>query len=443
MVRGFKKHIVFFVCLLLVTYSFSQGHLSSSVSLSKNNVYVGEPVQVTVSVFTSTWFTKGVNPGNIKVNGAFTVYFRSLSTSKQIKGKTYAGVQLFFNVFPHENEYLEFPSLEIEVESPNEGDYKGVRHVVKTRPRTIKVKPIPSNFDADNWLVTSWMSASENWNGDLKNVKVGDVLERSVYRNASNTVSELIPPIKWDTIANVSLYPMRSSVKNNKTKTAISATRTEGTRYLFEKEGEVTIPKLELTWYNPYKKKLYKKTMPEVVINVQANPDLGMLATIKEQLEASKKTEEENEKNSAITIFGLSMKQFLVWLTIGLLSLYIFFKLVQLLLKTYRRKRAAYLISEKFYFDAFIKTIRTLSSVQIIPKLYRWIDELPLEESTLQNIHKHCEKSSFRKEINTVMESKNSTNLILKKSVWVLIRKQVLAINRKEKTVTFKNWINP
>ena len=163
MVIQFKKHITFSIFLFALMGSFAQGHLSSSVTLSKNTVYLGEPVQVTVSVFTSTWFTKGVNPGNIKVNGAFTVYFRSLSTSKQVNGKTIAGVQLFFNVFPYEDGTIEFPSLDIEVESPDPGGYKGIRHIIKTNPKTINIKPIPPNFNADNWLVTSWMSATENW----------------------------------------------------------------------------------------------------------------------------------------------------------------------------------------------------------------------------------------------------------------------------------------
>ncbi len=430
MVIVFKKHISIFIIVLMTVSVFSQKHLSSSVSLSKNSVYVGEPVQVTVSVFTSTWFTKGVNPGNIKVNGAFTVYFRSLSTSKQVNGKTIAGVQLFFNVFPHEDGAIEFPPLDIEVETPDFGGYKGIRHIVKTNPRTINVKPIPANFDADDWLVTSWMSATENWNGDLKNVKVGDVLERNISRNASNTVSELIPPIKWDTIANVSLYPARSSVSNNKTKTSISATRSEGTRYLFENEGTVVIPKMELTWYNPYKNKLYKKTMPEVIINVQPNPDLGMLATVKEQLEKSK-TAEESQEEKALTILGLTIKQFLILLAIGLLSLYLSIKLMLLVLKSYKRKRAVYLNSEKYYFDLFIKSIRSKNQQEIQKTLYRWIDMLHLDEPTISNFVKTYG-------IESMIEDK-----IINEKEWVLARKKY--ISRQKNNIKIQNslWINP
>ncbi|MDT0553448.1 BatD family protein [Urechidicola vernalis] len=439
MVKGFRKYTALLIFLIGIG-TFAQGHLSSSVSLSKNSVYVGEPVQVTVSVFTSTWFTKGVNPGNIKVNGAFTVYFRSLSTSKQVNGKTYAGVQLYFNVFPHENEPIEFPSLEIEVETPDPGGYKGVKHIVRTNPRTINVKSIPPNFDADSWLVTTWMSATENWKGDLKNVKVGDVLERSIYRNASNTVSELIPPVKWDTIANVSLYPTRSEVANNKTKTAISATRTEGVRYLFEKEGEIIIPKKELTWYNPYKKKLYKKTLPEVVINVQANPDLGMLASVKEQLEKDKSTAE-SEEQSAITVLGLSLKQFSLYLLIGIILVYVLIKLIKVSLKIHNKRKADYLQSEKYYFDVFIKSIPSKSAKEILPKLYRWIDELPLENSTTSNLRGHIQSSNLTSEIDKVGITTVSLNL--NKTLWRQIRKQVLDKSSTNEKVIQPNWINP
>lgn len=91
------------------------------------------------------------------------------------------------------------------------------------------------------------------------NQKVGDVLERRIDRTLTTTVSELIPPVGWDSIENVSLYPMRSDVMNQKSKTAISASRTDGMRHLFLEEGEVKIPKQVFTWYNPYRKLLYKK----------------------------------------------------------------------------------------------------------------------------------------------------------------------------------------
>ncbi len=124
------------------------------------------------------------------------------------------------------------------VETPDEGAYKGVKRLVKTKERKINVKPVPPGYSRSEWLVASGMLVKESWSGDKTEVKGGDVLERSISREVSGTVSELIPPINWESLPGVSLYPARSEVNNHKTRTAISASRRDGIRYLFEKEGE-------------------------------------------------------------------------------------------------------------------------------------------------------------------------------------------------------------
>ena len=430
MVRFQFKHNILFLLLICSQLFFGQRHLISDVSINRSSVFVGQPVEVSVSVYTSTWFTAGVNPGNIKVNGAFTVYFRSLSNSKKINGQTYAGVTMYFHVFPYDDQDIEFPSLDIQVETPNVGDYKGVKHTIKTKARTIKVKPVPPNINKEEWLVTSWMSVSENWSGNVKNVKVGDVLERSIFRNVSGTVSELIPPIIWDTIPNVSLYPTRSTVKNHKTKTAISATRTEGMRYLFEQEGRVKISKMELTWWDPYRNKLYKKTLPEVMIDVQPNPDLGMLTTIKESLEAEI-IEKERVDDKEFSILGVTLKVFLIYLATFIVTLIGLFKIIKRLIIYLKKRRANYRNSEKYYFDLFIKSINSKDFAKIQNALYRWIDRLQLAEPTIHYFIKMYGVEHIMNE--------HSFN----KKDWIVARKKFLHLVKNRTTTISIGWVNP
>ena len=102
------RYILLFLLLhLSVNLSWAQTPtIFSEVSVNKNNVYVGEAVEVTIGIYTSTWFTQGVDIGNISINGAFSVYFRSVSTVKKTNGKSYAGVQFIYNVFPFEKNLL-------------------------------------------------------------------------------------------------------------------------------------------------------------------------------------------------------------------------------------------------------------------------------------------------------------------------------------------------
>lgn len=429
MVIGRSKYGLLLLTFLLVQQIYAQ-HLTSSVSVNTSRVYVGEPVEVTVSVFTSTWFTAGIDIQNIKVNGAFTVPFRTLSTSKSIKGKTYAGVQFFYNVFPYSEEDIEFPSLNIEVETPDDGGYKGVKRKIVTTAKTIKVRPIPPGFKKSEWLVTPNLRVNDKWGGDLKNVKVGDVLEREIHRNAALTVSELIPPVEWNSIFGISYYPNRATTQNIKTKTSFSAERTDAMRYLFLEEGEVIIPEIQLMWWNAAQKKVYKRTLKEVVIIVEPNPDLGMVASIKDSLDAMKTAaiSEELEKDKPFEFMGMNWKQLALAILLLLIFLKYAWKLIQFVWGKYQTKHRAYLESEKYYFDLFLKSLPK-SDQEKLTAFYRWLDCLALKEYTLEYF-----SSSF-------MESTLAC-ISASKPDWIKARNRLLD-NKSFRTTVRAEWINP
>src|SRR5690606_34578512 len=103
---------------------------------------------------------------------------------------------------------------------------------------------------------------------------VGDVLQRTIVRSAGGTLSEFIPAQSWDSVPGVSIYPTRPKVETTKTKTYVSAKRTEAVNYLFEKEGEIVLPKIEFVYWNYNTKKSYKKVIDSTVIQVAPNADL-------------------------------------------------------------------------------------------------------------------------------------------------------------------------
>ena len=441
------KYVWGFLLLLIWQGAFAQGHLFSDVKLNQSSVYVGQPVEVTVLVYTSTWFTRGIDPGNIKVNGAFTVYFRSVSSSRQISGKTYAGVEMIFHVFPYDDEDILFPSLEINIETPDEGGYKGVQRVVKTKERAIAVKPVPPGTKQSEWLVASGMTVKESWSGDKTKVKVGDVLERSISRDVSGTVSELIPPINWDSLSGVSLYPARSEVNNHKTRTAISASRTDGIRYLFEKEGEVTIPEKVLTWWNPVHHKLYKRTLPGFTLVVVHNPDLGMLESVRDSLIVQTAGQgEARGDTSELTILGVSLKWFIAGLAGFLVFIFLMIKGITLLRRIVTQHREQYYKSELYYFRYFKKVSKRKDSVKAIEALYLWIDQLGMDEPTLQYFVKTYGTAKLVREAELFQQHfnpGNTTALLFYLKAWSEARNNYLKGKPQTAGDVQTLWINP
>ncbi len=431
-------------CLSLISNLPAQ-RVWSDVQLDRSSAYVGQPVEVRITVYTSTWFTRGLDLGNIKVNGAFTVYFRPVSQSFQYEGKTYAGVQQIYHVFPYQADDIVFPSLEIAVESPPEGDFKGVRQVIRSEEKPIRVMPVPPNLAGDPWLVATGLQVSQSWNGNLDQVRVGDVLERRISRTASGTVSELIPPITWDSLPGVSLYPARGSVQNNKTRTAISASRSETMRYLFEREGEVTLPEMVFTWYNPYRQQLYKRTLPEVPLQVKPNPDLGILASVRDSLADQQAAEAapDEEEAEARTILGMSVKDFFIALGLILLGLYGLYLGSKGLILYFKKRRETFRQSEAYFFRRFKQAARKKEQGVAAKLLYRWIDELALDEPSVDHFVGRFGTAHLKKEWELGKQDlKRMVNRAFIKE-WEGTRNNYTAGKSSAKEAGKEVWINP
>ncbi|WP_083923262.1 BatD family protein [Echinicola pacifica] len=355
----------------------------SEVSLNRSSVYLGQPVEVRIVVYTSTWFTSGIDPGNIKVNGAFTTYFRPVSKSFTKDSQTYAGVELIYNVFPFKEENITFPVLDLTVESPAEGEYKGREIKLKTQAKSIRVKHIPDGVPRDEWLVATGLQVNQNWSSNADSAKVGDVWVRKINRSVQGTMASLVPPTIWDSIPGISEYPLRSEMDDQESKTAISASRLDQVQYLFEKPGTVTFPAITYYYYHARNEKLYKRTLPERKVIVRENPDLGMLLTLKDSLQATAAVTDEVTEDQPFSLFGLNWKQ-LIFACLGLaIAIFMLIKLILNLWGKWKKHHAAYLVSEAYFWKMLKKSFAKGGKQEISKSLYRWVDELPRPESSV------------------------------------------------------------
>jgi hypothetical protein len=62
--------------------------------------------------------------------------------------------------------------------------------------------------------------------------------------------------------------------------------RTQTFTYLLEKEGDFVLPAATTQWWNPYSRRVFERSTDAIKIHVAANPNLGILATIKDSLTA-------------------------------------------------------------------------------------------------------------------------------------------------------------
>ena len=398
--------------LLLLTFTSNGQNIIAYATVNTNEAYIGQPVKLTVSVYTSTWFTSGIDLGNIKIDDALTVYFRSVSNSKAFSGKNYAGVSFYYNLFPTKEGQLTIPALSINIESPKPGGYKGLKRTVKTKPKTLNVIPVPLGYNPNNWLVATYLSVNQNWSSALKDIKVGDVIQRTINRSAGGTMAEFIPATVWDSITGISVYPRRAKVNTKKSKTSISSSRSETVNYLFEKEGEVILPAMDYMYWNSNNKKFYKKHIDSVVIQVKPNPDLSMLTSIKKSLQKETIEAAETEEQPFL-ILGLTPKLFAKYLIFGLVILFVLIYVIKQLTSYIKNKREAHLKSESYAFNTLKKAIDQNDYFAFTRACHIWLKKLNTEFESLQDFMKSTNSevlSNTYEQLNNTIFKEEKTN---------------------------------
>ncbi|PWJ44257.1 BatD family protein [Sediminitomix flava] len=371
------RYILIALCFCLSVQGKAQKkpHTFAKVKVNKKSVYEQEPLKATVKVYSSTWFTDDLDMSDLQVKNAFAVPFkRTMGGTEVVNGKQYTTLEFFCLIYPYKAGKTEIPPMKVTTSCPPEGDYKGVPIVVYTNAIPFTVKPVPKEVKKDDWVVAQNITLSESWNTSLKNLKQGDVIERTININAAGTLPSFIPPLEVPEVEGISVYPKSAKVKETKTNTGISGKRIEKVSILLEEEGEVTLPEIQVSWWNPYLQKRYSKTLPSKKLTVKANPDLGMMLSLRDSLNAQIDTSSSSEKaeQEVFLIFGYKPWKVALVAIISVLFLIFLFKRIKRAIYAFRERRKEYKKSEAYWYLKMRMAVRK-NPKEFLTITYLWL----------------------------------------------------------------------
>ncbi|HEY4286623.1 MAG TPA: hypothetical protein VGN00_05945 [Puia sp.] len=384
---------LFFVILLfgVRVCAFAQpgGGCFAEVVLDRHAVFVQQPMKVTITVLTSTWYTAPLDFSNIRIPDAFILKFdRTTPGVFQRGGKQYAGLQFYFIVFPYKEGDFIIPPIEIVARTPPPEGSVSRKIVVRTPSRGYVVKPVP----AGSWFVAKDVSIGESWNRSLKDLKVGDVVERTVTIYAHGTLPQFIPPLPKLELGFAATYWSEAQLKDERNEEDANGRMTQRVVYLLEKEGDFALPDVKMSWWNPNSCKLFARTAAGAEIHVKANASLGMLATLKDSLDAGANIKPAKVHKQTWTIGGVAW----YWaVTILAAMIWLSYYIVRMLLKIpdfYKKRHAVYLGSEKFAFRRFMKAPPFLPD--LFSAMYTWWDRFARPKGAF-SVHSQLQDAKF------------------------------------------------
>ncbi|MGC3946509.1 MAG: BatD family protein [Chryseolinea sp.] len=349
----------------------------ATAQLDRHSVYVQQPFKVTITVMTATWFTAPVEFDNLQVPNAFVLPFdRNFPGMFDHNGKQYAGIQFYFIVFPYRAGDFTLPPIVVHATTPPEGSSESKPITLKTPQLRFVVKPVPAD-SKDEWFVAKSATIHERWNKSLAHLKVGDVIERTVIINAKGTLPQFIPVLKEQKLNFANVYPQDPELKDLRDDYDANGELTQSFIYLMEKEGSFTIPPMAVSWWNPNARKMNKRSLRQHKITVQPNPDLGMVATIKDSLEATQHPVAVTTAKKTLTIMGMKWYVFAAFAVPALAILYFLLRLLWRFIQRERKHYMQYKQSELYWFR---HVLRSSSPKDVWIRLYEWWDRVDYDD---------------------------------------------------------------
>ncbi len=169
-----------------------------------------------------------------------------------LNGRAYSVAERVYAIFPQESGEISISPMRFEARVLRDGRITG-RKVFESEARTIKVNPIPAppaDYPDAAWLPAKEVVLVDDWSREPGELRAGEPISRNITVSALGQLQTQIPVIEPPVVDGVNIYPDRPVLSRRLEAGGIRGMRTDQYAMIGVNGGEVTLPKLELPWFD-------------------------------------------------------------------------------------------------------------------------------------------------------------------------------------------------
>lgn len=216
-------------------------------TLSEEHPYINQQVLYTVRLFNNKRLLNAeYHPPTVE-EALMIPLGNGRHYETQYKGQTYGVEEQQYAIFPQKSGLLKInsPSFTAAIydDIPKQLN-------LKTKVSTLSVRQVPADFPSKNWLPAKKVILLESYDFLHKSLKEGDTLTRTITLQAVAMPAQLIPSLKFKATDEVGIYPESPEEKNEIRFNELVGTSTIKLTYLLNKSGKITLPAIQVPWFN-------------------------------------------------------------------------------------------------------------------------------------------------------------------------------------------------
>ncbi|MQT14983.1 protein BatD [Rhizobiales bacterium Sp-1] len=254
--------------------------------------FVQSDVPVTVRIYDSVGVRSGALEDPTADGATFTRQGDQRAYDKTIGGRRYRVIEQDYLMQPQRSGKIEIPAISLQANVP--GDRRaglppdmaqllgssgfdmslvdsafdpGRNVTVRSNPVDIDVQSRPA--DAKGWFLPArQVKLTETWSPDLAKARVGDTLTRKIRLEAVGAGLNQLPPLTMTDVAGVRQYEEASQTNSVPSSQGQTAVLDKTISVVPTAAGTVSLPPVEVGWWNTKTGKAETATLPAVTLNV-------------------------------------------------------------------------------------------------------------------------------------------------------------------------------
>lgn len=253
-----------------------QGDLFVEVTTDQQSPYVQQQVLLTVRLYSALNFGNASlsDPSFPNMDAIVQKVGDDHDFQTDRHGKPYRVIERHYAIFPQKSGQFTSDAIVFDgnVVDPNQnngafsfGPFAQAAHHARVRSNTVAltVKPAPANYTGDQWLPTNKLQLSEKWSADPATFSVGEPITRTLEESASGLTAAQLPALTTATTQDgFKLYPDQAQLADDKSDSGIVGKRVQKIAYIPTRAGTVTLPVIEVKWWDATSGKEQVATLP-------------------------------------------------------------------------------------------------------------------------------------------------------------------------------------
>ncbi len=211
----------------------------------------------------------------------------------QKNGVDYQVIERKYAIIPEEGREVTVPPLLFQAiinagrnrffsSDPFFNRFPGQKRRLRTRSQELKIPltPIPDVFKGKVWLPARAVTIKED-KSQVKELKVGEPLTRSIQIEAFGLTAEQLPEVKVKTPDGCKIYLDQPELKNQIDGDYLHAIKRQSMAFIPSRAGTFTLPEMSIDWWDVVNNRQQKAVLPARKVKVVAVP--GQPGTIGNQ----------------------------------------------------------------------------------------------------------------------------------------------------------------